>query len=546
MDEFTRADRAAANQSPPFADFNLFDIDAPLAGAIGEEVCRVHRDDLREMGRIAGAAATQRLARDANTSTPVLRSVDARGTRIDRIEFHPAYHQLMSISVGAGLHSARWAPGREAGSGRVTARAAAFYMMAQGETGHLCPITMTHAAGAALASAPDVSAVWLPRITSNAYDARDLPGHQKTGVTFGMGLTERQGGTDVWTNTTEAKPEWDGLFRLFGQKWFFSAPMSDAFLFLAQAPGGLSCFVVPRRQDNGAPNGLIIERLKDKMGNRSNASSEVRIDGAIGRLVGEEGRGVPVILEMASMTRLDCALASAGLMRAGLASALHHARHRKVFGEYLAGQPLMRVVLADLALEVEASVALAMNVAAAYEYETDEAKRYRRIMTPVAKYWICKRSPPALAEAMEALGGNGYVEELSLARHYREAPVNSIWEGSGNVMCLDVLRSFRNSREEFVSVLDEFCSNSGAATASRDDVIAHLSDAENAEATARIASETIALMAIQSLLENQAPGYVAEAHKSARLGSMGSTFAAGHVLAAGDADKLLARALPVS
>jgi putative acyl-CoA dehydrogenase len=530
-----------ANQSPVRGDLDLFGLDAPLQDAVSRNGAGAFGDEIAAFGRLVGAEATRRLARDANRFSPELESFDRKGDRADRVSYHPAWNRLMQTSAGAGLHAAKWEEGA-AGTGRVVARAAAFTMMAGVETGHLCPITMTHAAGAALAHQPDLASVWLPRIARRAWDPRQIPAGAKDGVTFGMGMTERQGGTDVRANTTAARPLGNGMYAVTGHKWFMSAPMSDAFLVLAQAPGGLTCFLVPRLTEDGDVNGLRVDRLKDKLGNRSNASSEVRFEEALGQRVGEEGRGVPVIIEMATMTRLDCALASAGLMRAALAEALHHARHRMAFGRRLAGQPLMAATLADLAVETEAAVALVMRLAAAFDTEDEESRLFRRVMTPAVKYWVCKRAPAVVGEAMEALGGNGYVETFDMARHYREAPVNSIWEGSGNVMCLDLLRAFAREKDGFVAVLDAAFGEGGRTA--RDGVAALLSDPATAEAGARIAAERIALHACQHLLETGAPAEVADVHRAGRIAAMGGTFAAGAPIAAKAAARILERALP--
>ncbi len=389
------------------------------------------------------------LGREANENPPKLHAFDAKGFRFDQIEFHPAYHRLMGESIAAGLHCSTWTKsGRCAPPPAEVTRAARFYIAAQVETGHLCPITMTRAAPAALVAAPGLAEKIVPKLLARSYDPAFRPFWQKSGLTLGMGMTEKQGGTDVRANTTAATPAGEG-YSLVGHKWFMSAPMSDAFLVLAQAPGGLTCFLLPRFRPDGSLNALRLQRLKDKLGNRSNASSEVEFTEAFAWRVGEEGAGIRTILQMVQLTRLDCAIASAGLMRMALAQAVHHCRHRNVFQKQLYDQPMMRAVLADMALEVEGAVALVFRLCAAHERAGDDAREaaYARLLTPATKYAVCKAAPAFVYEAMECLGGNGYVEESILPRLYREAPVNPIWEGSGNVMCLDVLRALRGHEE---------------------------------------------------------------------------------------------------
>ena len=426
----------APNQSPPFANINLFTSDAALNDAVASAGLDAAALGLSEFGRAWGAADSFDLGRLANENPPRLRSHDARGNRIDVVEFHPSWHELMRRSMAAGLHCSTWDGASQ------TERAARVFMAYQTEAGHMCPITMTHAAAAALAREPALAKVWLPKIRSRTYDASFRPWWEKEGVTLGMGMTEKQGGTDVRANTTQAVSRGDH-YEITGHKWFMSAPMCDAFLVLAQAPGGLTCFLMPRFRPDGGVNALRFQRLKDKLGNRSNASSEVEFEAAFAERVGAEGHGVRTIIEMVQLTRVDCAVASAGLMRFGLAYAAHHARHRMVFGKKLIDQPAMRAVLADLALEVEASTALVFRLTRAMDAAATNGAEavYARLMVPAIKYLVCKTAPAFLYEAMECLGGNGYVEELPLARAYREAPVNAIWEGSGNVMALDVLRA---------------------------------------------------------------------------------------------------------
>ena len=437
------------NQSPPYENVDLFESDRPLKDALKANGAAGEAAALSKFGRDWGSAEMLALGQQANENPPKLHAFDGRGFRCDRVEFHPAYHALMAKSVAAGLHASTWtAAGKHAPPPSEVTRAARFYMAAQIETGHLCPITMTRAALAALAGEPSLAAKVVPKVLSRSYDAAFAPFWEKSGMTLGMGMTENQGGTDVRANTTMATPAGDG-YSIVGAKWFMSAPMSDAFLVLAQAPGGLTCFVMPRFRPDGSVNALRFERLKDKLGNRSNASSEVEFTDAFAWRVGGEGAGIRTILHMVQLTRLDCAVASAGLMRMALAQAVHHCRHRNVFGKLLYEQPMMRTVLADLGLELEGAVALVMRLARALDHAADNPREaaYARLITPVAKFLICKIAPGFVFEAMECLGGNGYVEESIMPRLYREAPVNAIWEGSGNVMCLDVLRALKGEEE---------------------------------------------------------------------------------------------------
>src|SRR6187431_3135026 len=443
------------NQSPPFEDIDLFTQDRPLVDAVAVNGGAAAAKELCEFGRHWGSAEMAARGRVANENTPKLRSFDSRGNRRDEVEFHPAYHELMARSVHSGVHNSTWTiDGKPAGGASEVVRAAKFYMAAQVETGHLCPITMTRASVAALAEQPDLLARVMPVLGTRSYDPAFAPWWTKGGMTLGMGMTEKQGGTDVRSNMTRAERDGDA-YRIFGHKWFMSAPMCDAFLVLAQADDGLSCFFMPRFAPDGSVNAIHFQRLKDKLGNRSNASSEVEFHGAYAVRVGEEGKGIRTIIQMVQLTRQDCAIASAGLMRSGLAHALHHARHRSVFQKHLADQPLMQTVLADMALHVEASTALVIRLCRSFDQaplDPSEAA-WMRLLTPAVKYWVCKSAPGFLYEAMECLGGNGYVEEGILARHYREAPVNAIWEGSGNVMCLDVLRALSRDGEAATAVL---------------------------------------------------------------------------------------------
>jgi putative acyl-CoA dehydrogenase len=493
---------AGFNQSPIYEGVDLYLSDAPLRRAMAVAGVDEAAAKLSECGRSWGSAQALDEGRIANEKPPALRQVDPKGFRIDRVEFHPAYHALMSRSVAQGIHASAFAPGATARD--FIARGARLYMAVQAEAGHMCPITMTHAVTPALAAAPDIAARWAPKIHSRVYDPSQRPWWEKSGVTFGMGMTERQGGTDVRANISRAEKV-DDHYEITGHKWFMSAPMCDAFLVLAQARGGLTCFLIPRHRPDGQLNALRFQRLKDKLGNRSNASSEVEFLAAYAERVGEEGRGVPTIIGMVNMTRLDCAMSSAGLMRWGLANALHHTRHRSVFQRHLADQPMMRAVIADVALEVEAMTALSFRLAraiAASASDPNEAA-YARLMTPAIKYLVCKTAPALIYETMECLGGNGYVEELPLARLYREAPLNAIWEGSGNVMALDVLRAAQRSPEAARATIN------AVAPGKAGEAIAARLMGRDAERNGRIVTEALARRAAVAALAEYDEGLAA-------------------------------------
>jgi putative acyl-CoA dehydrogenase len=461
----------AQNQVPPLTGYNLFLSDRTLARAVDREGAGWAREQISELGRFLGTEEAQRWGFEANENKPVLHTHDRYGNRRDEVVFHPSYHHLMLTSVENRLHCLPWekdaqrtADGAQR-SGAHVARAALMMLTAQNEAGHTCPISMTFSAVAALRAEPELAAEWEPRILSSQYDPRFVPAQEKSGVLLGMGMTEKQGGSDVRANTTRA--ERIGASREFlitGHKWFCSAPMCDAFLILAQAPQGLTCFLLPRWTSDGRRNNFHIQRLKDKMGNRSNASSEVEFAQAWAHLVGEEGRGVHTIIEMVNHTRLDCAIAAAGLMRQALAQAVHHARYRHAFGKLLIEQPLMRNVLADLAVESEAATLLMVRLARSFDARKSDAREraFCRIATAIAKYWLCKRSPVHVGEALECLGGNGYVEESIMPRLYREAPLYSIWEGSGNVICLDVLRALNKDPATVEALFAELQATAGA------------------------------------------------------------------------------------
>ena len=535
------------NQSPPFWDVDLFELDAPLKDAVAANGGASAGPELSGFGRHWGSAAMAERGRLANENTPKLRTFDARGNRRDEVEFHPAYHELMAHSAHAGVHNSTWtADGKPAGGAAEVIRAAKFYMAAQVETGHLCPITMTRASVAALGSQPDILAKTMPVIGTRSYDPSFAPWPTKRGMTLGMGMTEKQGGTDVRANMTRAIRDGEA-YRITGHKWFMSAPMCDAFLVLAQADDGLSCFFMPRFKPDGSVNAIHFQRLKDKLGNRSNASSEVEFEDAHALRVGEEGKGIRTIIQMVQLTRQDCAIASAGLMRSGLAHALHHARHRSVFQKHLADQPLMQAVLSDMALHVEASIALVMRLCQAFDRAPDDASEaaYMRLLTPAIKFWVCKCAPGFLYEAMECLGGNGYVEEGILARHYRESPVNAIWEGSGNVMCLDVLRALSREADAAASVLQGLAQETrGLSGAS--EAVAFIGKAfrrPDGERVARLAVEKLALLAAAAALNSVSPHY-AELFARTRLAITHAGMYGAVDLATDDIRSLLVRALP--
>lgn len=506
------------NQPPPFAPRDLWRDDHALREAVAREGGGEHAQRLAAYGELAGGALYA-LSFDAHRDRPRLRSHDRTGQRIDLVEFHPNYHALMQAAIEHGVAGYSWHHG---GAGAHVARAALSYLHHQVEPGTSCPLTMTHAAVPVLRHAP-VLAEWAAKAAAPHYDGRDVPMRDKAGVTLGMGMTEKQGGSDVRANRTVATPLSGDEYTLVGHKWFFSAPMSDAFLVLAQAPGGLSCFLLPRWRGDGRRNALRLMRLKDKLGDWSNASSEVEFEGAWAQRIGEEGRGVATIIEMVMLTRLDCMLGSAAEMRMALAQALHHTRHRHAFGKALVEHGLMRNVLADLAIESEAALQLSLRLARAVDAAPQDPQQaaFARIATAVGKYWICKRAPAFVNEAQECLGGAGYVEESLLPRLYRQAPLNSIWEGSGNIQCLDVLRALAREAEAGRAVLDELRRSHGA-DAALDARIAELEPVLGGsvrieEGQARHWVERLAL-ALQAAVLLQAGSPCAEAFCRSRLG----------------------------
>ncbi len=523
--ETTFQTHEVVNQSSDYAGFNAFRSD-PLLRLLAAEFGDATLLSLEQHGRFCGSAEAHDLARLANTEPPKLRRFDEKGRRLELVDYHPAYHALMRRSIADGLHASLWSGPAEEEGVRHRARAARFYMTAGVECGHLCPITMTSAAVAPLAAAPDMRDAWLPVIATRQYDPGVKPPLTKAGVTLGMGMTEKQGGTDVRANTSRAVEAGNGRYRITGHKWFMSAPMSDAFLVLAQTGDGPTCFLMPRRRDDGTLNGLFIQRLKDKLGNRSNASAEVEFVDAEAVRIGDSGRGVRTIIDMVTLTRLDCALASAGLMRGALAEAVHHCRERQVFGNVLVDQPQMIRVLADMALDVAGATALSLRLAESFDRRAGEGENageaaWVRVMTPVTKYWVCKLAPALTYEAMECLGGNGYVEDGRLARAYREAPVNAIWEGSGNVMALDLARVLRQDPDAFETVIGMIETDMGATAGGTPGVLrAALSMALSDEGACRLLAEQLALAGAAAALRRANAARAANAFADTRLGGV--------------------------
>ena len=512
------------NQPPPLEGYNLVEADTALVDALRREGGGWFEADLVALGKIAGTPEVLGWGRLANEHPPLLRTHDRYGNRIDEVEFHPSWHALMRTSVSHGIHALPW---REPREGSHVARAAMVILMAEVESGHGCPITMTYAAVPALRTDPAIAAEWEPRLTSLDYDPRLVPPAEKAGALAGMAMTEKQGGSDVRANTTHAEPlAGDGEYLLTGHKWFCSAPMCDIFLVLAQAPGGLTCFLLPRVLPDGLRNAFRIQRLKDKLGNRSNASSEIELDGAWARRLGEEGRGVNTIIQMVNHTRLDCVLGSTGLVRKAIAEATHHAAHRSAFGKSLVEQPAMANVLADLCLESEASTALAMRLARAVDEgnRDDRSAAFRRLAVAVGKFHVTKTAIGVVAEALECLGGNGFVEESGMPRLYREIPLNSIWEGSGNVNALDVLRAVGKDPESLDVYMDEVSLARGADPR-LDAFVAQLErevrDPTKVETRARRLTERLAMALQGSLLVRHAPPEIADAFCASRLADGG-------------------------
>ncbi|BBH69451.1 acyl-CoA dehydrogenase [Actinoplanes sp. OR16] len=509
------------NQAPPRAGLNEYLVNPAMTEAIKRYDAQWATTRLSEAGALVGQAGFQRDAELANINPPIFSSHDRWGNRVDAVDFHPAYHRIIGAAIEHGAHTSCWSEPRP---GAHVARAAMFMLFAQIEPGHACPVSMTHAVVPSLRFTPSLAGRWLPRVFSRVYDPQLR--HDKGSAVFGMAMTEKQGGSDVRANSTRALPGSDGTWQLTGHKWFCSAPQSDAFLVLAQAPGGLSCFLVPRVLPDGSRNVFRIQRLKDKLGNKSNASSEIELDGTTGWLVGEQGRGVRTIIEMVAQTRLDCVLGSAAGMRQSVAEAAWHVRHRSAFGALLIDQPAMTAVIADLQLEAEAATWTALRLAAAYDSSSDEDAAFRRLATAVAKYWVCKRGPNHAYEALECLGGNGYTESFPLARRYREQPVMAVWEGSGNVIALDVLRAM--SREpasvealdrELASALGAYAAYDTHVAATRKLIAQVARDPAAAAGQARRVVEALALALQASVLIREAPAPIADGFVAARLGA---------------------------
>lgn len=537
------------NQSAPLQDYNLFDSDGPLVDALRREGGAAYEARARAFGAVCGEERVIELGRLANENPPKLRTHDRFGHRIDEVEFHPSYHELMKLGVETGIANLAWL---DPGPGGYVGRAALGYMFGQVEAGVGCPLTMTFAAVPALRRQPNVAAEWVPRVLSNEYDPRMIPAAQKRGATIGMAMTEKQGGSDVRANTTRATAIGaggpGGEYLLTGHKWFCSAPMCDAFLTLAQTEKGLSCFLVPRFRPDGSRNNFFIQRLKDKLGNKSNASSEIEYRDTWCRMVGEDGRGVPTIIEMVVHTRLDCVGGSAALMRQALAQAIHHANHRRAFGKLLIDQPLMRNTLADLALEMEAATALMMRLARAYDEAGSDPREaaFSRLATAVGKYWVCKRCPSMIYESLECLGGAGYVEEGIMPRLFRESPLNSVWEGSGNVICLDVLRAMGRepaAAQAFVAELELARGADRRLDAEMDAIKSELMRGQDLEIRARALVERMALALQASLLARSGPDFVASAFLDSRIGgNWGRAF--GTLAPGADFMKIIERSAP--
>ncbi len=529
----------ADNQPPALGEFNAWSIDPVLAEAVKREGGGWIENDALAMGALAGSERIRTLAAQANRHTPELVTHDAYGGRLDRVDYHPAYHELMSLAFGAGLHSLAWTAKRD---GAFVARAALYYLWNQGENGVSCPVTMSFAAAHLLRHDPALAAQWEPKLFARDYDPRPLHVSQKRAVTIGMAMTEKQGGSDLRSNSTEAVEAGGGEYLLTGHKWFCSAPMSDGFFTLARLDGGVTCFFVPRSLPDGTRNPFLLQRLKDKLGNRSNASAEVEYQDTRARRIGAEGRGISTIIEMAHLTRFDIVISNAAMMRAALVQALHHVTHRHAFGRRLVEQPLMRNVLADLALEWEAATLLAFRLASASDHAAanGEERLLSRVMTPIAKYWSCKRAPAVALEAMECIGGSGYVEELPLARLYRETPVNGIWEGSGNVICLDVLRSIERAPASVEALLAEIRAGGKRLAPVADRLANELKETATIEERSRRVVELAALGLQASLMVRHAPASAADAFCATRLdGDWGRAF--GTLPASADRDAVLGR-----
>ncbi|WP_100637986.1 isovaleryl-CoA dehydrogenase [Marinobacter salexigens] len=548
-DRYLAITHEVINQPPALENYNLYEQDVALQEAVQREGAGTATSDLSAFGALAGSAATIDLGFKANNNKPEFNTHDRFGHRIDEVDFHPSYHELMRTAFEHGLHSSPWS---NPGKGAQVTRAAKYYMHSQVEAAHCCPVTMTFAAIPSIRKQPELAAAWESRVLANSYDPRNVPDSDKSSVTIGMAMTEKQGGSDVRANSTLAYPtgtKGPGQpYELVGHKWFVSAPMCDAFLVLAQAPGGLSCFLMPRWRPDGTKNPWQIQRLKNKMGNVANASSEVELRGALAWMIGEEGRGVPTIIEMVAMTRFDCMIGSSAGMRQAVAQATHHSRHRSAFGRRLIDQPLMQNVLADLALENEAALAYTLRVANALDNQDQEHERLlARLATPVGKYWICKRTPNHAYEAMECIGGSGVMEDCIMPRLFRESPVNAIWEGSGNIQCLDTLRAIHKEPESLDAFFLEAAKAKGADRRF-DQFLAQLqndfADISDFEYRARNLVDRLALVMQASLLLRNGDKAVADAFCASRLQSNGG-MNYGNLPSGIDAAAIIKRATPV-
>ena len=533
------------NQPPILENYNLFASDVALCEAVESNGGAWNDENAKAFGEILGKAETLELGNSANKNPPILKTHDRFGNRLDTVEYHPSYHELMRIGIENQTHSLSWTSEH---AGAYVARNALAFLKQQVDEGTSCPLTMTFAVVPSLKIQPEIADEWLPRILSNEYDPRFIPASEKRGATFGMAMTEPQGGSDVRANLTRAQKIGSGEYEITGRKWFCSAPMCDAFLVLAQTERGISCFLLSRFKPDGARNAFHISRLKDKLGNKSNASGEVEFYASYAKIIGEEGRGVANIMEMVRHTRLDCAVGSAATLRRAVAESLHHCAHRKAFGKLLIEQPLMQNLLADLSLESEAATAFAFRLARGFDESksNEEARAFTRIATAIGKFWICKRAVFAVAEAMEILGGNGYVEESVLPRLYRDVPVNSIWEGSGNVQCLDVLRSINKEPQSVEALLNEIKSASGADK-NFDNFVGsvekELLDVNNLEFRARRVVEKLALALQAAVLLKTAPNFVSDAFCNSRL-SEDNGLSFGTLPVGVEVEKIIERSIP--
>ena len=532
------------NQPPPFVDINIYENDAALIGAVAANGGASHARHLSGFGERAGSAEILAWATAANKNTPQLKGFDPYGHRLDEVEFHPAYHMLMDLGLSAGIAGSAWTA-KEAGHVR---HAALLFMMTQADTGVCCPMSMTYAATATLRNEPDLAAIWVPRASANDYDARFIPPEKKRAVTIGMAMTEKQGGSDLRANTTRATQSGDGWV-LTGHKWFCSAPMSDAFLTLAQTEEGITCFLVPRWKPDGQRNAIHLTRLKDKLGDRSNASAEIEYHGAFAWKLGQQGKGIQMIIDMVQHTRLDCIIGSAGGMRVMIANALWHSEHRKAFQRKIIDQPAMQNVLADLILESEAATALAFRIARAFDCAALDANEaaIARMATPIAKYWVCKRQPGFAHEALECHGGAGFVEEQVLARHYRAAPLNAVWEGSGNVIALDVVRAVTREPDSFEAIMVEIAAARGANAfydSYAERLMRWLEPGALNEGTARAFTQDMARALCAAAMRDTVPDYVFDGYCQTRLSPDYDGSCYGATRGTLDTGALIARAAP--